>query len=396
MVPAHFEFVAELPRLTSGKVNRKALGDLPLSIAVAGRSRATTPGLAARRKRPCTRRCGRFFPARRLRGELDFFDDLGGHSLLVARLVSALRADRRYATLSIQDVYRERKLAPIAARMRQLRQKREASAAASAEPRAMDAALAVRRGAGGRDPLADAAAHFLVAVPVLRLSLFHRRPGRQHSPGGSLFRAGLPAGRVGLVPRGHRRQVAGGGAAEARPLSALGRDLFSLVAGRPPLRVAAGRSAQRHAASVLVSAGLGGEDRQGRDHRFGLRASARPAAIESGASVGTAVHIGNAGVEQGMLVLGPVHLGREAVVDSYAVLQNDTSVGNNARLGGLSALPARQSVPDGENWEGSPARRVDRPIEPLPPRPRVGLLARLAQSSVLHRRRAWRWRPCSS
>ena len=103
--------------------------------------------------------------------------------------------------------------------------------------------------------------------------------------------------------------------------------------------------------------------------------------IESGASVGTAVHIGNAGVEQGMLVLGPVRLGREAVVDSYAVLQNDTSVGDNARLGGLSALPAGQSVPDGENWEGSPARRVDRPIEPLPPRPRVGRLPRLAQSA---------------
>ena len=103
--------------------------------------------------------------------------------------------------------------------------------------------------------------------------------------------------------------------------------------------------------------------------------------IESGASVGTGVHIGNAGIEQGTLVLGPVHLGREAVVDSYAVLQNDTSVGNNARLGGLSALSARQSVPDGETWEGSPARRVDRLVETLPPRPRVGRLARLAQSA---------------
>ena len=103
--------------------------------------------------------------------------------------------------------------------------------------------------------------------------------------------------------------------------------------------------------------------------------------IESGASVGTAVHIGNAGVEQGMLVLGPVHLGREAAVDSYAVLQNDTSVGNNARLGGLSALPAGQHVPDGENWEGSPARRVESADRSLAAAAPPGRLARLAQSA---------------
>ncbi len=46
------------------------------------------------------------------------------------------------------------------------------------------------------------------------------------------------------------------------------------------------------------------------------------------------------------------------MIDSYAVLQNDTAVGNNARLGGLSALSAGQSIPDGETWEGSPAWRV--------------------------------------
>ena len=80
--------------------------------------------------------------------------------------------------------------------------------------------------------------------------------------------------------------------------------------------------------------------------------------IESGVSVGTAVHIENARVEGGELVLGPVHLGRDAVVDSYAVLENDTAVGTGARLGGLSALAAGRRVPAGEIWEGAPARRV--------------------------------------
>ena len=115
MVPAHFEFVAELPRLTSGKVNRKALGEIPLSLVVADndeedaepRSEEENALYAALRP---------LFPGQPLRGEFDFFDDLGNcHSLLVARLVSTLRADPPFATLSIQDVYREPRLQQIAA-----------------------------------------------------------------------------------------------------------------------------------------------------------------------------------------------------------------------------------------------------------------------------------------
>ena len=44
--------------------------------------------------------------------------------------------------------------------------------------RAVAAAVAVRRGAGGRDPLADALAHRLVALAFLRLSLFYGRRRR--------------------------------------------------------------------------------------------------------------------------------------------------------------------------------------------------------------------------
>ena len=102
--------------------------------------------------------------------------------------------------------------------------------------------------------------------------------------------------------------------------------------------------------------------------------------IEDGASVGTAVHIENARVEGGMLILGPVRLGRESVVDSYAVLENDTAVGAGARLSGLSALAAGRRIPDGETWEGAPARRVDRVAEQLPPRPVVGRGVRIAQA----------------
>ena len=148
MVPAHFEFVAELPRLTSGKVNRKALGDWPLSVALADNGEEDA-GPRNEDEEALFAALRPLFPGQALRGELDFFDDLGGHSLLVARLVSVLRAERHYATLSIQDVYREPRLQQIAARMGQLRQKARGQ---SAPARQIGNLPHVPRGAPCRGP----------------------------------------------------------------------------------------------------------------------------------------------------------------------------------------------------------------------------------------------------
>ena len=104
--------------------------------------------------------------------------------------------------------------------------------------------------------------------------------------------------------------------------------------------------------------------------------------VDDGVSIGTGVHLETARVDGGWLVLGPIHLGRNAVADSYAVLENDTALGAGARLGGLSALAAGRRIPDGESWEGSPARRVEIPREPLPPRPQPGPVRRAAQMAI--------------
>ena len=77
-------------------------------------------------------------------------------------------------------------------------------------------------------------------------------------------------------------------------------------------------------------------------------------------------------------------MGRDAVVDSYAVLENDTALGRAPRLGGLSALAAGGACPRGEIWEGR--RRGGRPaVEPLPPRPHAGRVRRLVQAVLLRR-----------
>ena len=99
MVPAHFEVVSQLPRLASGKVDRKALRTAPLRItesehrdSAAPRNQDETALYAA---------LGKVFPGRALCAEADFFDDLGGHSLLAAPgPATCLRPPRRTSPIA--------------------------------------------------------------------------------------------------------------------------------------------------------------------------------------------------------------------------------------------------------------------------------------------------------
>jgi non-ribosomal peptide synthetase-like protein len=64
------------------------------------------------------------------------------------------------------------------------------------------------------------------------------------------------------------------------------------------------------------------------------------------------------------------------------VLENDTAVGAQAQLGGQSALAAGGKIPDGEIWDGAPARPTNRVATPLPPRPRIGFVQRWALAGL--------------
>jgi non-ribosomal peptide synthetase-like protein len=63
--------------------------------------------------------------------------------------------------------------------------------------------------------------------------------------------------------------------------------------------------------------------------------------------------------QAGRIEIGPVTLGRDAFVGEMAVLDINTSMGDEAQLGHTSSLHSGQSVPAGERWHGSPARRTD-------------------------------------
>lgn len=57
----------------------------------------------------------------------------------------------------------------------------------------------------------------------------------------------------------------------------------------------------------------------------------------------------------GLIQTGPVTLGSDVLVSEQTVLDIDTSMGGGAQLGHASSLHAGQTVPAGERWHGSPA-----------------------------------------
>ncbi|KIL99882.1 hypothetical protein CCC_02671 [Paramagnetospirillum magnetotacticum MS-1] len=112
MVPSHYLVVDELPRLISGKLNRKALKDFPLDLSVGGGEQEEP---ATRTEAALLEAARRVFPGQAIPFEADFFLDLGGHSLLAAKFVSAVRETPELASLTLNEIYNARTLRAMGA-----------------------------------------------------------------------------------------------------------------------------------------------------------------------------------------------------------------------------------------------------------------------------------------
>lgn len=107
MIPARFEAMEELPRLSSGKVDRKNLKARELA-AVAVTEEQEEPQTDTEAK--LLEAAKAVLPPQAIGFDADFFTDLGGHSLLAAKFVSLLRQNPALATVTLQDVYATRSL----------------------------------------------------------------------------------------------------------------------------------------------------------------------------------------------------------------------------------------------------------------------------------------------
>ncbi|MBP9714626.1 MAG: amino acid adenylation domain-containing protein, partial [Sterolibacterium sp.] len=387
MVPGHFEVLEAMPRLTSGKIDRKALRARPLQPASCA-THATHTATDHANDPPASpeeallmSELSRFFPGAPLHREADFFADLGGHSLLAARLASALRAHPRYARFTVRDIYQHRTIQQIATALARHPDPTENTAAdpATRSTPTMDwpTPSPFRRGLCALAQLA-----IIPCLVVLNMAqwlspffTYHYFTG---DPGDSIPRAIALSIGMFLLAVLSRFLLAIAG-----KWLILGR----LQAGRYPLwgltyfrwwlsdRLIESTPTYLLNGSPLYIGWLRALGaRIGHDVLIGsltLRAHDL-LDIGNGVSIGNAVNLENVRVERGELHVGPITLNDEACIGSYAVLEGDTGVGIHGHLDGQSALGSGMRVPAGRCWRGSPAHdtgAVD--TEALPPRPTV-------------------------
>jgi len=368
MIPAHFELIDEIPRLTSGKIDRKSLQALPMQINTEVQSgdkpenEAETALFAA---------LAHFFPGQHVLREMDFFDDLGGHSLLAARMVSALRTDERFARMTVNDIYRNRRVGAIAAAMT-LGQSQASAAAKTFVPPPL-----LRRTLCGLAQLM--VLPFMICLHIMNwLSPFFTYHFFTGDPDDSIPFAVLASVVVFLLAHLLSLSVS---ILASRIL------MWGIKEGRYPLwgltyfrwwladRMHHVAPAYLLSGCSLYNAYLRAMGAKiGHDVSIGSVTIRQPhlLRIGDGASIGSTVHLENVRVERGELIIGAITLGRESYIGSYAVLQGDVQIGDYGRLGGLSALAAGQRIAPYEIWDGSPARYQrqlqpgERPVRPVP------------------------------
>ncbi|MGD1073177.1 MAG: Pls/PosA family non-ribosomal peptide synthetase [Bryobacteraceae bacterium] len=352
MVPSLIESVGDLPRLPSGKLDRASLPEPRVRPKLHG----TLP------PRPEDGSAGKLmevwnalFRPLQVSPDDDFFLDLGGHSLLAAMMVSELRTDPRFASLTVRDVYQHPTVAQLSSAI---------DSRGEQHPEAPSAPLK-KPGQRGRHFAAgimqSASLYFVFGfrgvqwiTPFLVYSLLIRH----HSGVDAAFWA--LGGAVAVLPvliliavlvkwvllgrvQAGRYPLWGGYYLRWWFVQTLIQSLPLTVLGGTPLlplvyRVFGARIGKDvHIATDLLAA-------------FDLISIGDGASVDEGASL-----LGHT-VESGELAIGPVSVGRNGLVGTRSVMCPGAVLEDNARLEDLSLLSSGARIPAGETWSGSPAR----------------------------------------
>ena len=381
MIPSVIMQLAEMPRLPSGKINRKAL---PVPAMLMENSIHATEDIididapigqrviAALRKN---------FPNRKIELDQDFFTDLGGHSLLAAAFVSRLRKEANIPQASLKDIYTKRPLSALVNFWEtKTADKTKAKKVFNEVPRsryllcwlAQTVSLLLIYGLFAVQiffpylgyyyvkedtknigfGIATALSVYFLIPPVLTalsilvkwLVIGRMKEGDYPLWGTYYFRWWFVKTFQRLLPSQFLN----------------GTPLYGGYLRRMGVKVA--EDAQ------LAAFTIGAEDL---------------VSIGSDVSISSMVVINNAYVEDGLLKLRKVHLGDHAYVGSSAVISGGATIDDWGELQDLSYLQEGKTIKSGEVWQGSPAvLKETKPIEELPQPLKVSALKRFTYKLV--------------
>ncbi|MCZ8186643.1 MAG: amino acid adenylation domain-containing protein [Beijerinckiaceae bacterium] len=368
MIPERFEPVESLPRLISGKTDRKALKAMTLSEQIVAANdeeppRTETEALLLNAAR-------KVLPGRAITFEADFFLDLGGHSLIAAQFISIVRETPAFAGITLQDIYQLRTLRRIGAMLDERfgamlsapppdlsfvppsRAKRFACGVAQALAMPVILSVSTLQWLGvfitfmfiserdlsfGMTVAVLCSAYMCIKFGTLALVvalkwlvLGRTRPGRYPLWGAYFFR-------WWFVQR----------------LNALVHP--SYLANSPIMRLYLRLMGAKIGSGVLIA-----------HAEFG---AADLVTIGAGASIGHKANIANAEIIAGELIIGRVEIRRDAYIGNQSIVPAGCVIGADARIEDMTALAEGTQVAEAEIWDGSPARKIGMvDVAALPPK----------------------------
>jgi non-ribosomal peptide synthetase-like protein len=367
MMPACFVSRTEFPTLPSGKVDRKRLPAPAMPAA--------SPTLSCGDGRTALERMIQgvwtaLFTPQLVSIHDDFFD-LGGHSLLAARMVSILRKNPRLQNAAMLDIYQYPVLKDFAAMLEARIEAQEETTAEEIRATGREAAplratfqqasrlsfyaCAVGQAAGIFLLLCIGVLTLLCSYHAYFFTLAHGH-GMVVGMLVAMLATTLLFPIMLLVSIGAKWLLIGRYQAGSYPLWSWFYWRFWMVKrlqGLIPLGYLRGTPLLPLYLRAM-GAKIGQHVYLGTQQLF----ITDLLTIGDESSVGTEAQLPGYIVENGMLTLGRVTIGKRCYVGTKSLLHTDTVMEDDAKLDELSMLPAGARVPRGETWSGSPARRV--------------------------------------
>ncbi|WP_259067332.1 Pls/PosA family non-ribosomal peptide synthetase [Mucilaginibacter sp. X4EP1] len=364
MIPSTIMVLPEMPRMPSGKINRKAL-PVPESLTFDENTTAETLDLNASVADRILAVLHKTFPNRTIDPSMDFFTDLGGHSLLAAGFVSQLRRDAGLPNASLKDVYINRPISNLI----DVWSKR---AETKPKPKRVFNKIPVLRhiACWAAQTVALMVIYGLFAFQIFIPYLGYYYVDQETS--NVLYSILTSLALFSLIPPIFtvlcvvtKWLVIGKMKAGDYPLWGTYYFRWWFVKNMQRLLPAQFLNGTPLYPAYLRLLGMKiAPDAQISDFTFGAEDLIT---IGSDVSISSKTSLNNAFVEDGMLKLRPITLGDHAYVGSSSIISGDSYMAEWSEIQDLSFLQAGKTIAAGEVWQGSPAQfKEKKNIDDLP------------------------------